>query len=56
LVISGYSSPRPAQNSFIPPPVPVDSTRGVLNSPLLANLSATAVANGKTVLEPTIWI
>ncbi len=27
-VMSGVSAPRPAQNSFIPPPVPVDSMIG----------------------------
>jgi hypothetical protein len=40
----------------MPPPVPVDSMTGGLKSPLFANLSATMVANGKTVLEPTIRI
>src|SRR5512134_3554457 len=55
-VISGVPSPTPLQNSFMPPPVPVDSTTGVLNLPALPKLSATAVVKGNTVDEPTIWI
>jgi hypothetical protein len=46
LVRSGWASPTPAQNNFIPPPVPVDSTTGVLPLPDLPNCSATAVVNG----------
>ena len=57
LVISGVDGPLPEQNNFKPPPDPVDSMIGVLN-PLLAlpNVSATTVANGYTVDEPTILI
>ena len=55
-VMSGVPSPTPLQNSFMPPPVPVNSTTGVLNLPALPKLSATAVVNGNTVDEPTIWI
>ena len=47
LVKSGVFSPTPAQNSFMPPPVPVDSTTGVLNLPPWPSFSATAVVNGK---------
>ena len=47
--------PTPEQNSLKPPPVPVDSTTGVLNLPALPKLSATVVANGYTVEEPVIW-
>ena len=54
LVMSGWSSPTPAQNNFRPPPVPVLSTTGVLKS--LPKYSAAAVANGKTVDEPTMRI
>ena len=54
--MSGCSSPIPAQNSFNPPPEPVDSTIGVLKSVLLPNRSATVVEKGKTVDEPTIFI
>ena len=46
LVTSGLSPPTPAQNSLKPPPVPVDSTTGVLNAPALPNCSATAVVKG----------
>lgn len=46
LVISGCSTPTPAQNSFKPPPEPVDSILGVLNLEVLPNCSATTVANG----------
>ena len=45
LLISGCWTPTPAQNSLKPPPVPVDSTFGVLKLPL-PNASATAVAKG----------
>jgi hypothetical protein len=38
LTRSGWSAPTPAQNSFTPPPVPVDSTMGVSNLPPLPNL------------------
>ena len=57
LTTSGWAGPTPAQNSFNPPPVPVDSTTGVLNLPVLPKASATAVVKGKTVEEPTarIW-
>ena len=44
--ISGVFTPMPLQNSFIPPPVPVDSITGVLNLPDLPNLSATTVEKG----------
>ena len=56
LVISGVLSPTPAQNNFIPPPDPVDSTTGVLNAVDFPKRSATVVENGKTVDEPTILI
>ena len=46
LVASGWLSPMPAQNSFMPPPVPVDSTTGVLTPAVLPSCSATAVVNG----------
>ena len=46
LVTSGCCTPTPAQNSFMPPPVPVDSTTGVLPPALLPNCSATAVVKG----------
>ena len=56
LVTSGWSTPTPAQNSLSPPPEPVLSTTGVLFSVVLPNSSATAVAKGNTVEEPTILI
>ena len=43
---SGWPVPTPAQNSLKPPPVPVDSTTGVLPAPDLPNCSATAVVKG----------
>jgi len=46
----------PAQNSFTPPPVPVDSITGALKSVFLANRSATIVEKGNTVDDPTIDI
>ena len=46
LETSGVASPTPSQNSLKPPPVPVDSTTGVLNWPILPNCSATAVVKG----------
>jgi hypothetical protein len=46
LVRSGWPTPTPAQNSLKPPPVPVDSTTGVLPPDVLPNCSATAVVNG----------
>ena len=57
FVTEGEFGPIPAQNNFIPPPVPVDSTIGVANLPSLPNLSATTVVKGYTVEEPTtlIW-
>ena len=45
FVISGCSKPIPAQNNFIPPPEPVDSTIGA-GFPCCANFSATIVENG----------
>ncbi len=54
LVMSGCSTPTPAQNSFRPPPEPVDSIFGVLKPVVLPNCSATTVANGYTVDEPTM--
>ena len=45
FVMSGWPTPTPAQNNFMPPPVPVDSTIGVL-LPARPNCSATAVVNG----------
>ena len=55
LVISGVPGPLPAQNSLSPPPEPVDSMIGALK-PLsaLPNSSATTVAKGYTVEDPTI--
>ena len=44
FVTSGWLTPTPAQNNFIPPPVPVLSITGVLNFPPLPNFSATTVA------------
>ena len=46
----------PAQNNLAPPPEPVLSMTGVLNFVVLPKFSATAVANGNTVEEPTIRI
>ena len=47
LLTSGCWTPTPPQNSLKPPPVPVDSTFGVLKLALdLPNCSATAVVNG----------
>ena len=40
----------------MPPPVPVNSTTGVLPAPDLPNCSATAVVKGYTVDDPTIRI
>ena len=54
--MSGVASPTPAQNSFMPPPVPVLSTTGVFKPDFWPNCSATAVVNGKTVDEPTMRI
>ena len=44
--MSGVSSPAPAQNSFMPPPVPVDSTTGVFMPEVLPKFSATVVVKG----------
>ncbi len=57
LVTSGVPGPFPAQKSLRPPPDPVDSIIGALK-PLsaLPNSSATTVAKGYTVEEPTIFI
>ena len=46
----------PAQKSLNPPPEPVDSILGVLKRVVLPNLSATTVAKGYTVDDPTILI
>jgi len=46
LLTSGCWTPTPVQNSLNPPPVPVDSTFGVLKLLPLPNCSATAVVNG----------
>ena len=54
--MSGVSSPTPAQNSLMPPPVPVLSTTGVFMPDSWPNCSATAVVNGNTVEEPTMRI
>src|SRR3546814_19524533 len=52
--MSGLSAPTHWQNRFIPPPVPVDSISGDVNSGLLrAKLSETALGTGKTGDEPT---
>src|SRR3546814_5632813 len=54
--MSGWPVPTPAQDSFMPPPVPVLSTTGALKLLVFANCSATAVEKGKTVEEPTMRI
>ena len=54
FVMSGCSSPTPEQKSLMPPPEPVLSMTGVRKVEVFPNCSATAVANGKTVDEPTI--
>ena len=54
--MSGYCGPTPTQKALKPPPVPVDSTTGVLNLPSLPKFSATRVENGNTVEEPTMRI
>jgi len=54
--MSGVSAPTPAQNRLIPLPVPVDSNMGEDWAPLMLNCSATALAKGNTVEEPTIRI
>ena len=55
--MSGVSAPTPEQNSLIPPPVPVDSISGDLKSGFArAKLSATVLAKGNTVDEPTARI
>ena len=46
FVMSGVSTPTPSQKIFMPPPVPVDSTTGVLPPEARPNCSATAVVNG----------
>jgi hypothetical protein len=56
FVTDGVIIVIPAQNSFIPPPVPVDSTMGVLYPLDLPKRSATTVVNGYTVDEPTTLI
>ena len=56
LVISTCVGPIPWQNIFRPPPEPVLSITGVLNGLEIPNFSATTVAKGYTVLEPTILI
>jgi hypothetical protein len=55
FVKSGWLAPVPAQNSFIPPPVPVDSITGAV-LPSAAKVSPTIVVKGYTVDEPTIRI
>jgi hypothetical protein len=52
------SGPIPAQNACMPPPVPIDSTRGAPPGALRPKFSATRVVKGKTVDEPTaqIWV
>src|SRR5215510_7050145 len=54
LAMSGNCGPTPLQKSLMPPPVPVLSTLGVLNTPCRPNCSATVVVNGYTVDEPTM--
>ena len=54
FVMSGCSTPMPSQKSLSPPPDPVDSTLGVLNSVDFPKVSATTVAKGYTVEEPTM--
>jgi len=55
-VKSGNDSPIPLQKSFIPPPVPVDSTIGEGDPVKLENSSATAWVYGNTVDDPTMLI
>jgi hypothetical protein len=46
FAISGVFISTPAQNNFIPPPVPVDSTTGVGNFVVAPNSSATEDEKG----------
>ena len=46
LVMSGCSTPMPAQNNLWPLPEPVDSIFGTLLPVFLPKVSATTVANG----------
>ena len=50
--MSGVLGPTPWQKAWMPPPVPSDSTRGAAPLEVRAKVSATRVANGKTVDEP----
>jgi hypothetical protein len=54
LLMSGKPTPMPSQNSFSPPPDPVDSTFGVLKLVLRPKRSATIVESGYAVDEPTM--
>ena len=56
FAISGNFIPTPWQNSFNPPPDPVDSILGVRNTEDLPKRSATTVENANTVDEPTTSI
>ena len=56
FVISGYFVPMPEQNNFIPPPEPVDSILGVRLPVFFPKRSATTVAKGYTVEDPTTLI
>ena len=49
--MSGVWAPTPAQNSFMPPPVPVDSMMGEANCVSRAKASETALANAKQALQ-----
>ena len=53
--MSGVLTPTPLQNNFRPPPEPVDSIFGVLKLVERPKRSATTVANGYTVDDPTIF-
>jgi hypothetical protein len=46
----------PEQNNFIPPPEPVDSILGVRLPVFFPKRSATTVAKGYTVEDPTTLI
>src|SRR5690606_14039947 len=53
LAMSGVPPPTPSQNFWMPPPVPSDSTRGAAPPEVREKFSATRLAKGKTVEEPT---
>ena len=54
VAMSGVPAPTPEQKRSMPPPVPIDSTRGFFMPGLVAtNRSAATLAKGNTVDEPT---